>query len=295
MIISPSDVSACSPSIEAGVPGTAMTRVRPRASWAATPVPHARISAIEPMPVSQRVMFSSRPCSVLPWGEGPSRPWRVTVSVFGQLLSTRSLIMFVASPALRAAACRPPKCHLRPCEPTAPFSTASALERNRASDRSQLHHRGPASPSPVQFCSSWRAGLHPARRPHRQPRLCRHRAGFADHRHDHLRNRRVRGHLRHGGRGCRDLRGGGSPLDHQREPGGCHARRSLDHLSRQEDLTMAWGSDTTATQLTSVTAEQFFDQVPTLNPRETAHVQLSVDFPGVPDRPRDRRGVHHAR
>ena len=45
---------------------------------------------------------------------------------------------------------------------------------------------------------------------------------------------------------------------------------------------MAWGSDTAATQLTSITTEQFFDQVPTLNPRETAHVQVSVDFPGSP-------------
>jgi hypothetical protein len=45
---------------------------------------------------------------------------------------------------------------------------------------------------------------------------------------------------------------------------------------------MAWGSDTAATQLTGITTEQFFDQVPTLNPRETAHVQVSVDFPGSP-------------
>jgi hypothetical protein len=37
---------------------------------------------------------------------------------------------------------------------------------------------------------------------------------------------------------------------------------------------MAWGSDTAATQLTGITTEQFFDQVPTLNPRETAHVQV---------------------
>jgi hypothetical protein len=58
---------------------------------------------------------------------------------------------------------------------------------------------------------------------------------------------------------------------------------------------MAWGSDAAATQLTSITTEQFFDQVPTLNPRETAHVQVSVDFPSFPDRPRDRRCVHHAR
>ena len=45
---------------------------------------------------------------------------------------------------------------------------------------------------------------------------------------------------------------------------------------------MAWGSDTAATQLTSITTEQFFNQVPTLNPRETAHVQVSVDFPSSP-------------
>jgi hypothetical protein len=102
------------------------------------------------------------------------------------------------------------------------------------------------------------------------------------HRHDHLRDRRVRGHLCHGGRRRRDLRGVGAPRDHQRGPGGCHPRRSLDHLSGQEDLTMAWGSDTAATQLTGITTEQFFNQVPTLNPRETAHVQVSVDFPTSP-------------
>jgi hypothetical protein len=45
---------------------------------------------------------------------------------------------------------------------------------------------------------------------------------------------------------------------------------------------MAWGSDTAATQLTSITTEQFFNQVPALNPRETAHVQVSVYFPGSP-------------
>ena len=43
---------------------------------------------------------------------------------------------------------------------------------------------------------------------------------------------------------------------------------------------MAWGSDTAATQLTGITTEQFFNQVPTLNPPETPHVQVSVDFPG---------------
>ena len=45
---------------------------------------------------------------------------------------------------------------------------------------------------------------------------------------------------------------------------------------------MAWGSDTAATQLSSITTEQFFNQIPTLNPRETAHLQVSVDFAGSP-------------
>lgn len=41
---------------------------------------------------------------------------------------------------------------------------------------------------------------------------------------------------------------------------------------------MAWGSKTTATQLTTITdTEQFFDQTPTLNPGETAHVQIDFD------------------
>jgi hypothetical protein len=40
--------------------------------------------------------------------------------------------------------------------------------------------------------------------------------------------------------------------------------------------------DLVAAQLTGITTEQFFDQVPTLNPRETAHVQVSVDFPSSP-------------
>jgi hypothetical protein len=35
----------------------------------------------------------------------------------------------------------------------------------------------------------------------------------------------------------------------------------LDHLSRQEDLTMAWGSDTAATQLAGITTEPFFNQI----------------------------------
>jgi hypothetical protein len=45
---------------------------------------------------------------------------------------------------------------------------------------------------------------------------------------------------------------------------------------------MAWGSKTNATQLTSVTTEQFFSTVVTLNPGERAHVQVSCDFPATP-------------
>ena len=45
---------------------------------------------------------------------------------------------------------------------------------------------------------------------------------------------------------------------------------------------MAWSSDTSATQLTSITTEQFFDATPTLNPGERAHVQIEVDFPSTP-------------
>lgn len=45
---------------------------------------------------------------------------------------------------------------------------------------------------------------------------------------------------------------------------------------------MAWGADTASTQLTSITTEQFFSQTPTLNPGETAHCQVEVDFPTTP-------------
>jgi hypothetical protein len=53
-------------------------------------------------------------------------------------------------------------------------------------------------------------------------------------------------------------------------------------FSGKRTWTMAWGSDTAATQLTGITTEQFFNQVPTLNPRETARVQVSVNFPSSP-------------
>ena len=45
---------------------------------------------------------------------------------------------------------------------------------------------------------------------------------------------------------------------------------------------MAWSSRISATQLTAITTEQFFDQTPTLNPRESAHCQVEVDFPATP-------------
>ena len=49
---------------------------------------------------------------------------------------------------------------------------------------------------------------------------------------------------------------------------------------------MAWGSDTAATQLTSITSEQFFvfggSSKVSLNPGESAVVQVSGDFPTTP-------------
>jgi hypothetical protein len=57
---------------------------------------------------------------------------------------------------------------------------------------------------------------------------------------------------------------------------------SITFWARGPDHGLGFRSDTAATQLSSITTEQFFDQVPTLNPRETAHVQVSVDFPSSP-------------
>lgn len=45
---------------------------------------------------------------------------------------------------------------------------------------------------------------------------------------------------------------------------------------------MAWGSKDTATQLTSITTEQFFDDKPQLDPGEVCHVQIGCDFPSSP-------------
>lgn len=45
---------------------------------------------------------------------------------------------------------------------------------------------------------------------------------------------------------------------------------------------MAWGSKTASTQLTSITTEQFFSQTPTLNPGESAHVEVEFNPPITP-------------
>ncbi len=47
---------------------------------------------------------------------------------------------------------------------------------------------------------------------------------------------------------------------------------------------MAWGSDTTMTQLTTVSdTEQFFTTFVSLNPREIAHCQADINFAGTTD------------
>ncbi len=40
---------------------------------------------------------------------------------------------------------------------------------------------------------------------------------------------------------------------------------------------MAWGSKQSATQLTDITTEQFFDETPQLNPRELCHVVIEYN------------------
>ena len=45
---------------------------------------------------------------------------------------------------------------------------------------------------------------------------------------------------------------------------------------------MAWGTKQSATQLTSITTVQHFSTLVTLNPGETAHCQVSVNFPTSP-------------
>ena len=45
---------------------------------------------------------------------------------------------------------------------------------------------------------------------------------------------------------------------------------------------MAWGAKTEATQLTSISTEQFFDVNILPNPGELVHVEVEVDFVGSP-------------
>lgn len=45
---------------------------------------------------------------------------------------------------------------------------------------------------------------------------------------------------------------------------------------------MAWSSKTAATQLTTITTEQFFSTLVTLNPGETAHCQVESNPPVTP-------------
>jgi len=45
---------------------------------------------------------------------------------------------------------------------------------------------------------------------------------------------------------------------------------------------MPWNAEQNATQLVSITTEQFFDKKPILNPGETCQVEIDCDFPGSP-------------
>ena len=45
---------------------------------------------------------------------------------------------------------------------------------------------------------------------------------------------------------------------------------------------MAWGAKTNATQLTSITTEQFFALLVTTTPRELIHCEIEVNFPVSP-------------
>ena len=40
---------------------------------------------------------------------------------------------------------------------------------------------------------------------------------------------------------------------------------------------MAWAAKDSSTQLTNITTEQFFDDIPTLNPRELAHCEVEYN------------------
>lgn len=47
-------------------------------------------------------------------------------------------------------------------------------------------------------------------------------------------------------------------------------------------MAASWGEKTSASQLTSITTEQFFDATPQLDPNEVAHCEVEVTFPGSP-------------
>jgi len=47
-------------------------------------------------------------------------------------------------------------------------------------------------------------------------------------------------------------------------------------------MAVGWGSKDPATQITSITSEQFFDDAPQLAANEEAHVEVIVNFPASP-------------
>lgn len=47
-------------------------------------------------------------------------------------------------------------------------------------------------------------------------------------------------------------------------------------------MAVGWGSKNAATQLTSVTTEQFFDDTPQLDPNQIAHIEIEANPPASP-------------
>lgn len=47
-------------------------------------------------------------------------------------------------------------------------------------------------------------------------------------------------------------------------------------------MAVGWGTKTNATQLTSITTEQFFNQTPNPAPNEMVHCEVEADFPATP-------------
>ena len=47
-------------------------------------------------------------------------------------------------------------------------------------------------------------------------------------------------------------------------------------------MAVGWSSKDSATQLTSITTVQYFDDEPTLEPNQLAHVQIRCDYPATP-------------